>query len=196
VIAPARSSWRCLKGHTDGPKASWSRVCVSCLYLALRPCIVRRVSRARGRGVPSAWRTARRNSKHGGARDGGRGPGEARAVFTFVSAENLDISYIIPPRNRGSRARSSKHPLRPSTAISFHRAPAGSGRPRGAGRVASERAHSHELRRPQNAERGRRPAHMCVWCACGQFAQSHGPHSTADSLASRCRSRSVDARDA
>jgi len=56
---------------------------------------------------------ARRNSKHGGgARDGGRGPGEARAVFTFVSVRNLDILYIIPPRNRGSRARSSKHPLR------------------------------------------------------------------------------------
>jgi len=111
VIDPARSSWRCLKGHTDGPKASWSRVCVSCLYLALRPCIVRRVSRARGRGVP--WRSEEENSKHGGgARDGGRGPGEARAVFTFVSVRNLDILYIIPPRNRGSRARSSKHPLR------------------------------------------------------------------------------------
>ena len=110
MIDPARSSWRCLKGHTDGPKASWSRVCVSCLYLALRPCIVRRVSRARGDEACRGG--ARRNSKHGGVRDGGRGPGEARAVFTFVSVRNLDILYIIPPRNRGSRARSSKHPLR------------------------------------------------------------------------------------
>lgn len=174
-------------------------VCMSCLYLALRPCIVRRVSRARGRGVP--WRTARRNSKHGGARDGGRGPGEARAVFTFVFVSECGTSryLIIPPRNRGSRARSSKHPLRPSTAISFHRAPAGSGRPRGAGRVASERAHTNSagLKNKMQLQREvRKEARTCVWCACGQFAQSHGPHSTADSLASRCRSRSVDARDA
>ena len=172
MIAPARSSWRCLKGHTDGPKASWSRVCVSCLYLALRPCIVRRVSRARGRGVP--WTDGEEELKTwgGAGRRAGAGGG-ARGFFTFVSAEPRDILYNSSAQPRLTRAVQPKHPLRPSTAISFHRAPAGSGRPRGAGRVASERAHTNSAGLiPQNAERGeagRRPAHVGVvrvWTVC------------------------------
>jgi len=194
VIDPARSSWRCLKGHTDGPKASWSRVCVSCLYLALRPCIVRRVSRARGRGVP--WRSEEELKTWGGGagRRAGAGGG-ARGFHVCECAEPRYLIYNSSAQPRLTRAVQQTPLARPSTAISFHRAPAGSGRPRGAGRVASERAHTN-VRRPQNVQREEGGPHMCVWCACGQFAQSHGPHSTADSLASRCRSRSVDARDA
>ena len=175
MIAPARSSWRCLKGHTDGPKASWSRVCVSCLYLALRPCIVRRVSRARGRGVP--WTDGEEELKTwGGA---GRRAGAGGGARGFHVCECGKPRYILynssaqQPRNRGSRARSPANTpcalpqLSASTAHRGIRASPGCGES-GLGES------SHELRRPQKqnavAERGEEGGpHMCVvrvWTVC------------------------------
>ena len=184
MIDPARSSWRCLKGHTDGPKASWSRVCVSCLYLALRPCIVRRVSRARGRGVP--WTDGEEELKTwgGAGRRAGAGGG-ARGFHVCECAEPRYLIYNSSAQPRLTRAVQQTPLARPSTAISFHRAPAGSGRPRGAGRVASERAHTN-VRRPQNVQREEGGPHMCV---CGARVDSlrsrtdHTPQPTLSRLA-------------
>lgn len=169
MIAPARSSWRCLKGHTDGPKASWSRVCVSCLYLALRPCIVRRVSRARGRGVP--WTDGEEELKTwgGAGRRAGAGGG-ARGFFTFVSAEPRDILYNSSAQPRLTRAV-QQTPLAPFHSYQLPPRTGGIRASPGCGESGLGES-SHELRRPHPSkcrERGRRPAHVGVvrvWTVC------------------------------
>ena len=171
MIDPARSSWRCLKGHTDGPKASWSRVCVSCLYLALRPCIVRRVSRARGRGVP--WTDGEEELKTwgGAGRRAGAGGG-ARVFFTFVSAEPRDILYNSSAQPRLTRAV-QQTPLAPFHSYQLPPRTGGIRASPGCGESGLGES-SHELRRPQKqnavAERGEEGGpHMCVvrvWTVC------------------------------
>ena len=171
MIAPARSSWRCLKGHTDGPKASWSRVCVSCLYLALRPCIVRRVSRARGRGVP--WTDGEEELKTwgGAGRRAGAGGG-ARGFFTFVSAEPRDILYNSSAQPRLTRAV-QQTPLAPFHSYQLPPRTGGIRASPGCGESGLGES-SHELRRPhpskcRERQRGRRPAHVGVvrvWTVC------------------------------
>ena len=129
---------------------------------------------------------ARRNSKHGGGagRRAGAGGG-ARGFHVCECAEPRYLIYNSSAQPRLTRAVQQTPLARPSTAISFHRAPAGSGRPRGAGRVASERAHTN-VRRPQNVQREEGEARTCV---CGARVDSlrsrtdHTPQPTLSRLA-------------
>jgi hypothetical protein len=84
----------------------------------------------------------------GGARDGGRGPGEARAVFTFVSAENLDISsYNSSAQPRLTRAV-QQTPLAPFHSYQLPPRTGGIRASPGCGESGLGES-SHELRRPQ-----------------------------------------------
>ena len=187
MIAPARSSWRCLKGHTDGPKASWSRVCVSCLYLALRPCIVRRVSRARGRGVP--WTDGEEELKTwgGAGRRAGAGGG-ARGFFTFVSAEPRDILYNSSAQPRLTRAV-QQTPLAPFHSYQLPPRTGGIRASPGCGESGLGES-SHELRRPHPSKcRERGSGKEARTCRCGARVDSlrsrtdHTPQPTLSRLA-------------
>ena len=124
----------------------------------------------------------------GGARDGGRGPGEARAVFTFVSAEPRDILYNSSAQPRLTRAV-QQTPLAPFHSYQLPPRTGGIRASPGCGESGLGES-SHELRRPHPSKcRERGSGKEARTCRCGARVDSlrsrtdHTPQPTLSRLA-------------
>ena len=128
----------------------------------------------------------------GGARDGGRGPGEARAVFTFVFVSECGTSrylYNSSAQPRLTRAV-QQTPLAPFHSYQLPPRTGGIRASPGCGESGLGES-SHELRRPQKqnavAERGEEGGPLT--CVCGARVDSlrsrtdHTPQPTLSRLA-------------